>query len=73
MLRLELCSIEVIFWAGFSHRIRPRSLPRLLIEPFGQEQRLGQVPAGLLAYVHASGHEQLEPVFHSRLHARIAP
>jgi hypothetical protein len=41
--------------------------PLLLNELFGQRQRAGQVPAGLLADVHASGREPLEHRSHSRL------
>src|SRR5947209_8145699 len=46
--------------------------PLLWNEPFGQGQRAGQVPAGLLANVHASGRERLEHRSHSRLLADIA-
>jgi hypothetical protein len=46
--------------------------PLLWNEPFGQAQRVGQVPAGLLANVHASGRERLEHRSHSRLLADIA-
>src|ERR1700732_5353113 len=41
-------------------------------EPCGQDQRLGRVPAGLLAAVHASGREQLEPLFRPILEADIS-
>lgn len=46
--------------------------PLLWNEPFGQGQPAGQVPAGLLANVHASGRERLEHRSHSRLLADIA-
>lgn len=46
--------------------------PLLWNGPFGQGQRAGQVPAGLLANVHASGRGRLEHRSHSRLLADIA-
>jgi len=46
--------------------------PLLWNEPFGQGQPAVQVPAGLLANVHASGRERLEHRSHSRLLADIA-
>lgn len=41
----------------------PSSL--LLTEPFGQAQQVGQVPAGLLGAVQASGRERVEQRLHS--------
>ena len=44
----------------------------LLNELCGQDLRVAQVHAELLAVVHVSARERLEPLFHSCLHAETA-